>query len=226
MEFDPIAHRPRSIQRLVVVLSVLLCAQIATSYAISIDDQIAGIPGLEQLPDKIDDWRLTNEEPLDPAVSAYLKPDDYVQRAYLNPIQSSPIDLFVAYFKSIQNSYGPHSPNVCLPNSGWLVRSFDVINLAVGGNPQGIPVNKYVMEKAGEQILVLYWYQNARRSWTDQLEAKLHLLPDLVRYHRSDVSLVRIITPIGADTADESFRQATTFAADLFPYLVWRFRSV
>jgi EpsI family protein len=209
-----------------MILIAILCAQVAASYAISIDDHIVGTPGLEQLPDNIHDWRLTYEEPLDPEVTAYLKPDDYIQRAYLNSGESSPIDLFVAYFKSIQNSYGPHSPSVCLPNSGWLVRSFDVINIPLTSSLQGIPVNKYVMEKAGQQILVLYWYQNARRSWTDQLQAKLHLLPDLLRYHRSDVSLVRIITPIGAETVDVSFHNAKTFAIDLFPYLVQRFGSV
>jgi EpsI family protein len=226
MESDVIAARHPSINRVVTILGIILCAQVAASYAISIDDHIAGTPGLEQLPDSIDDWRLTYEEPLDPDVNAYLKPDDYIQRAYLNNIQSNPIDLFVAYFKSIQNSYGPHSPNVCLPNSGWLVRSFDIVNIPLPGRPQGIPANKYVMEKAGQQILVLYWYQNARRSWTDQLEAKLHLLPDLLRYHRSDVSLVRIITPIGQDTVDVSFRHARTFAIDLFPYLAQRLGSV
>jgi EpsI family protein len=215
-----------SINRTVTVLTIILCAQIATSHAISIDDRIAGIPALELLPDSIENWQLTHEEPLDPDVAAYLKPDDYIQRGYLNSLQSNPINLFVAYFKSIQNSYGPHSPSVCLPNSGWLVRSFEVINIPLTGRPQGIPVNKYVMEKAGQQILVLYWYQNARRSWTDQFEAKLHLLPDLLRYHRSDVSLVRIITPIGLGTVDGSFQNARSFAVDLFPYLEQRFGSV
>lgn len=226
MGFDASTARRASINRIVTILIVVLCAQVAASYAISIDDHIVGTPGLEQLPDNIHDWRLSYEEPLDPEVTAYLKPDDYIQRAYLNTAQASPIDLFVAFFKSIQNSYGPHSPSVCLPNSGWLVRSFDVINIPFAARHQSVPVNKYVMEKAGQQILVLYWYQNARRSWTDQSEAKLHLLPDLLRYRRSDVSLVRIITPIGPERVDVSFRNAKTFAIDLFPYLAQRFGSV
>ncbi len=49
------------------------------------------------------------------------------------------------------------------------------------GRAAGIPVNKFVLEKAGQHILVLYWYQNDRNVWAEEFQGKLRLLPDLIQ---------------------------------------------
>ena len=87
-----------------------------------------------------------------------------------------------------------------------------------------VPINEYVLEKSGQRILVLYWYQNGRRVWAEEFQVKLHLLPDLLRYHRSDVSLVRIVTTLGPDASlDAALGQTMSFAHSLYPLLVQRF---
>ena len=126
-------------------------------------------------------------------MEAYLKPDEYILRDYADPRGRPGINLFVAYFKSLQNKYGPHSPRICLPGSGWLITSSKIINIPVPGRPGGIPVNQFTMEQSSQHILVLYWYQNDRDVWAEEYHAKLRLLPDLIRYRRSDVSLVRLV---------------------------------
>jgi len=213
----------KKITVVVAFLTVILCAQIAGSFTLSIDEKKLGIPGLAQVPDRIGTWMLTEEQPLEPDVAAYLRPDDYIQRGYVSQQPDSSISLFVAYFKSLQSSFGPHSPQACLPGSGWLVHLWKVIDLPV---PEGgtVPVNEYVLEKNGQRILVVYWYQNGRRVWAEEFQVKLHLLPDLLRYHRSDVSLVRLVTTLGGDTSvDTALRHSISFAHSLFPVLVERF---
>ncbi len=191
---------------------------------LTINEKVLGVPELQQVPDRIGTWALTEETPLDPEVAAYLRPDDYIQRGYHSAQPDSSISLFVAYFKSLQSSYGPHSPRACLPGSGWLVHLWQVIGLPVSDNRETVPINEYVLEKNGQKILVLYWYQNGRRVWAEEFQVKLHLLPDLLRYHRSDVSLVRIVETIGPDTSfDQALRQAMSFAHTLYPVLVQRF---
>jgi EpsI family protein len=208
----------------VIALSIILTAQLAGSYALSVGERSVPKLGLDGIPSEIGLWTLAAEQPLDPDVAAYLKPDDYIQRGYRSESNGSFMSLFVAYFKSLQNAYGPHSPRVCLPGSGWLVRELRVMNLPVPGKPEGIPLNKYVLEKNGENILVLYWYQNDRRIWAEEFEFKLHLLPDLVRYRRSDVTLIRIVTPLGRNTSVElPMKNASEFAAALYPRLLERF---
>jgi EpsI family protein len=215
-----------AITAVVLVLTVILGAQIAGSYTISVNEDAIAIPGLQKVPDQIGNWAMAGEQPLEPEVAAYLRPDDYIQRAYVTKSPDSSISLFVAYFKSLQNSFGPHSPQACLPGSGWLVHLWKVIDMPVPGKPETVPINEYVLEKSGQRILVLYWYQNQRRVWAEEFQVKLHLLPDLLRYHRSDVSLVRLVATLNADTSvEKALLQAMSFAQTLYPILVQRFSS-
>jgi EpsI family protein len=133
--------------------------------------------------------------------------------------------LFVAYFKSMQNSEGPHSPRVCLPSAGWLVRSSEILPLPVPGPSGTIPVNRYVMERSGDRILVVYWYQDTHDAWAEEFQAKLKLLNNLIRYRRSDVSLIRIITPVNRTTAGNEFATCVGFTRQMYPALVERFNA-
>jgi EpsI family protein len=217
----------RNTKKLVIVLTIILAGQIAVSRATFLNERTLGTPELARVPSQISHWSAFGEQTLEPEVAAYLRPDDYISRSYQEAPGSRSIDLFVAYFKSLQNSQGPHSPRNCLPGSGWLPQFLKVVNLPIPAESAGIPVNEYLLEKNGEQILVVYWYQNDRRVWAEEFEEKLYLLRDLVRYRRSDVSLVRIVVPVGRDGAiDGPLQEATRFAGALWPFLVERFASV
>jgi len=130
----------------------------------------------------------------------------------------------VAFFKSLQDSAGPHSPHDCLPGSGWLVTSSVVTKFPAPGS-SGVEVNQYTMEKADERILVVYWYQNDRRVWAEEYKSKLTLLPDLIRYRRSDVSLVRLVTPMHEGGVDQALSNAQEFTSLVFPSLVKSFQE-
>jgi len=222
--FDKIFRKRPTVTVVVLILTVILSAQIAGSYVLTVDERSLNIPGLQELPDRIGTWALTEEQPLAPEVTSYLRPDDYVQRGYVSQQPESSISLFVAYFKSLQNNFGPHSPQACLPGSGWLVHLWKVIDMPVPESHETVPINEYVLEKEGKKILVLYWYQNGRRVWAEEFQVKLHLLPDLLRYHRSDISLVRVVDTLGPDTTmDQALQQSLSFAHSLYPLLVQRF---
>jgi EpsI family protein len=205
---------------------LILVFQASASRMLKIDEKKIGIPGLHQLPWQIGPWRSSGEESIGVDVAAYLKPDEYILRDYVDPGNGGTIDLFVAYFKSLQNVYGPHSPRICLPGSGWLVSSSKIVNIAVPGRPAGIPVNQFTMEKSGQRILVLYWYQNGRDVWAEEYHAKLRLLPDLIRYHRFDVSLVRLIAPMHSSMPDSELTSCERFTERIFPLLAEHFASV
>jgi EpsI family protein len=169
---------------------------------------------------------MVQEQALEPLVMEQLQPDDYVLRDYRHQRNGAQLSMFIAYFKSLQNTYGPHSPRVCLPGAGWLTKSWTIETIPVLGRPEGIPVNRYALEKSGQQILVVYWYQNDRRVWAEEFRAKLHLLPDLLQYRRSDVSLVRIVVPLTDGSAETAWKAAMEFASDAQPVLAERLALV
>jgi EpsI family protein len=231
-EVDPLNVDPksqpslwRSVLKVWLLPAVLiLAAQGAALHVLNIPEQSVPIPQLSNVPVQLGGWKDVSEQTLDPAVQEYLRPDSYILRDYENPMLGTAANLFVAYFKSIQSGYGPHSPSVCLPGSGWLVRDRSIINLAVSGRAAGIPVNKFVLEKSGQHMLMLYWYQNDRNAWAEEFQGKLRLLPDLIKYKRSDVSLVRLVELLRGDDASQALTDLTQFSNLIFPALTENFR--
>jgi EpsI family protein len=211
---------------LVAAASLILALQAGASRMLKIDEAKIGIPGLHQIPLEVDQWKSSGERFMDPGTAAYLKPDEYILRDYVDDTNPAAINLFVAYFKSLQNTYGPHSPRICLPGSGWLVSSNKVTNLTVPGRSEPIPINQFTMEQGNQHILVLYWYQNDRDVWAEEFHAKLRLLPDLIRYRRSDVSLVRLIAPMNGLTPGAELANCVKFTQRVFPLLAEHFASV
>lgn len=204
---------------------LILALQASGARLLSMPEGDFPIPNLRQLPLALENWKAPSEQALEADVTAYLKPDDYILRNYVDTTAGSSISLFVAYFKSLQNVYGPHSPRVCLPGSGWLVRSSALPSIHVPGRTDPIPVNEYFLEKSDDRILVIYWYQNNRNIWAEEFRAKLTLLPDLIRYRRSDASLVRVITPVSSADGGKEREQALQFTRSMFPLLVERFKA-
>ena len=205
--------------RILLTVSIILILQAAALSLLSLPEQSLPIPGLNKLPVEFGDWYLTRELSLEPDVTAYLKPDDYILRDYVNKSESSQVNLFVAFFRSIQNVYGPHSPSICLPGSGWLIRESAVKSFEVPGHFASFPLNMYVLEKAGARILVLYWYQNNRDVWASETHVKLTFLPDLIRYRRSDISLIRLVMPMSGANKDAALANCLRFRSLLFPSL-------
>jgi EpsI family protein len=205
---------------------LILVLQASASRMLKIDERNIGVPGLHELPWQTGRWKASAEQSIGADTEAYLKPDEYILRDYADTRGGSPVSLFVAYFKSLQNVYGPHSPRICLPGAGWIVTSSKIVNVSMPGRSEPIPVNEFTMEKSGENILVLYWYQNDRAVWAEEFHAKLRLLPDLLRYRRSDVSLVRLISPMRSATPDAELANSLDFAKSIFPALAQHLSSV
>ncbi len=205
---------------------LILVFQASASRLLKIDERQIGIPGLHALPWQLGPWSASADQSIGPEVEAYLKPDEYILRDYVDQGNGATISLFVAFFKSLQNTYGPHSPRMCLPGAGWLVSSSKIVSIPVPGRPGGIPVNEYTMEKSTDRILVLYWYQNDRDIWAEEFHSKLRLLPDLIRYRRTDVSLVRLIAPLRGSTPGGELTSSVQFTQRIFPLLAQDFASV
>ena len=209
-----------------ITVCAILLLQAGAARMLSLSERTLSLPGLHQLPFDFGDFKAIRENTLEPAVLEYLRPDEYTLRDYVNAREGTEVNLFVGFFKSLQSTYGPHSPRNCLPSSGWLQRSWKISRLAVPGSSEGIPVNEYVLEKSGQNILVLYWYQNDRHVWAEEFRAKLTMLSDLLRYRRSDVSLVRIIVPMTGPTWDRELSIGAEFAKLSYPSLVDHFQRV
>jgi EpsI family protein len=153
-------------------------------------------------------------------VLAVLGVDDYINRTYMSLPPAQPIGLYVAYYASQKQGESIHSPQNCLPGSGWEPVSEERTTLDAGGT--SLPVNRYVVQKGISRQVVLYWYQGRGRVVANEYANKFWLMIDQARLHRSNGSLVRIVAPVPG-TSDTALASASTaagqFARHLYPRL-------
>ncbi|MEQ1947508.1 MAG: exosortase C-terminal domain/associated protein EpsI [Bryobacteraceae bacterium] len=175
---------------------------------------------LNQFPEQTGRWKKMGDTPIDPVIAAQLGADRIMERFYRAPDSSAAgLDFFVAWFQSQRGGKTqPHSPQVCLPGSGWVPEQTGEIHINTSLGT--IPANRYVVTSSlGQRAVVLYWYQSPRRVLAGEWESKFWLIPDAFRDHRTDTSLVRIVAWAEKDNVDKATAEAVDFAQSSYPTL-------
>jgi EpsI family protein len=203
-------------QRVILVIGLLL-AQAGVYYTISAKEFIPDIGPWSRFPAEVKGWKATADEPIDADALATLKPDDYLNRDYVSR-KNQVLNLFVGYFNSRRNGRAPHSPEWCLPGAGWKTVSTRVVSIDTGsGGP--LPANEYIVEKAPERQVVVYWYHQGERVMSSEVMAQFFAIPDMILHGRTDTSLVRIIAPVAGNGVQGARDIAFDFARDVYPLI-------
>jgi EpsI family protein len=173
---------------------------------------------LSSLPRDVAGWTAPIDMPVDDEVLNVLGVDDYVNRLYAQAGQP-PVSLYIGYYGSQRQGDTIHSPQNCLPGAGWQAIDSGTTTLDVGGST--VTVNRYVIEKGLKRQVVLYWYQGRGRVVANEYENKFWLMVDAARLHRTNGALVRVISPVSAESGGMRGADAASaqFARDLYPHL-------
>jgi EpsI family protein len=203
----------------VLILSVALAAQAAGYYLLprsSTDFQVRPLSGFDVV---IGPWAETGNYPVEDEVRSVLRADDTLNRVYSSPDQPVSCNLFVAFFKSQATGAAPHSPKNCLPGSGWTPVESSIVEIDLPALGRSIEANRYIVARGSERTLVYYWYQTPYRTVASEYKAKIWLVLDSLRYHRSDTSLVRVVAALPPDSVQQADAAATDFIRNVFPRL-------
>ena len=205
-------------------LTAVLLAQGALYYATAArSERVSPVAPLQFFPAAIGPWPLYQDAPIEKEIQDVLKADDTLNRVYADPSRGAQAILFIAYFKTQRAGASPHSPKNCLPGSGFEpVETPGVIPIAVAGRQTPIVVNRYVVARGDARSVVLYWYQSHNRIIASEYAAKLWLIADAIRYHRSDTALIKVVVPFAGDS-ELAMRTATEFVQAVYPTLAVQF---
>jgi EpsI family protein len=174
----------------------------------------------ERLPMKIGEFQGTRALDLEQEIVDVLGVEEYLNRTYRAEGSPLPVGFYLGYWASQREGDAIHSPMNCLPGSGWQPIAQSRIPLTLGG--VAADVNRVIVDKSGERVLVLYWYQSHGRVIASEYWSKIHMVLDAIRTNRTDAALVRVIVPIrvrdeNGEAAAE--KEALAFVHSLFPHL-------
>ena len=166
----------------------------------------------------IGDWTVSHTSELPASTLNRLVPTEHISRVYRKG--KNQVAFLATYFANHRAGETMHSPKNCLPGSGWDIRSREEPVLRTDNATYRI--NKLVIQKQGERMLVFYWYQSAGRVIPSEYAGKFFLVTDSLLKGRNDAMLVRLIVPERADASEG----ALEFSRLLIPRLELGLSSV
>jgi EpsI family protein len=110
--------------------------------------------------------------------------------------------------EDLQSQGGVHSPEVCLPGSGWEIAWLErVEHRARNWTRRQDPKHRSTSTEpsfsgANTRMMVYYWFQQGDRRMAWDFAQKLHLLVDSVRTGHVHGGIVRLTTLISANETE------------------------
>lgn len=145
-------------------------------------------------PSTLGQWSMADQYRLSPDVDQILNASDYVAASFTR--DGANVDVFAAWFAD-QTRSGAHSPEICLPGSGWEFASLDRVDISEKlGSADPFPVNRIVIQFGEKKMIGFYWFQQNGRRVAWDFGSKLYLLWDGVLSRRKDGGIVRLLTEI------------------------------
>lgn len=155
-------------------------------------------------PQRLGQWHQSGPEERLPAdIAKTLGADDYRQVTMTSDVETSPVGLFMAFYHD-QSKGGVHSPEICLPASGWEMAKLDRIDISPRLGVDGaFPINRAVIQNGEARMMVYYWFQQGDRRVAWDVAAKFYLLMDGIRSGQTDGGIVRLTTPIRGNESED-----------------------
>jgi exosortase D (VPLPA-CTERM-specific) len=146
-----------------------------------------------QFPNQVENWTGTRQT-LEQKIINELDLTDYIMVDYRNS-GGELVNFYVAYYQSQKMSESIHSPETCLPGSGWIFHKAGEASVSLADG-KAIAVKRAVMEKDGRQMLAYFWFPARGRILTNAYQMKLFNMWDALTQRRTDGALVRVISPV------------------------------
>jgi EpsI family protein len=190
---------PKAFLEPVFIIAVaLLSMSFILSNGMEFRENVPIKKSFDQFPLTIGDWTGERQFMEQQFVNA-LHFGDYIMINYRNP-EGRQINFYTAYYKSQRKGEGTHSPETCLPGSGWTFEHSGLVSIDTGKG-QVMRISRAFMTKGDERQLVYFWFPQRGRILTSLYQVKLYSFWDALIKKRTDGALVRVITPL-AETED------------------------
>lgn len=180
-----------------VVAVLLLLATLLVFKGVNFREMVPPGKPFSQFPLAVGEWNGSRST-MERRFLDTLKLSDYSLVDYRDP-SGREINLYVAYNESQRKGESTHSPDSCLPGSGWVFGESGLVDLPVkNGDGEPMRIARAVMQKSGDRQVAYYWFPQRGRILTNMYQLKIYTFWDALTKRRTDGALVRLITPVYA----------------------------
>lgn len=166
---------------------------------------------LQQFPRTLGDWKqLGSDIRFSSDVESILNASDYVMRDYIF-LDGTVINLYIGYYDTQRSGNTYHSPQNCLPGSGWQLKNPSTVRINTK-NGKSFDVRFYLIENLESRELMLYWYQGRGRYVYNEYIDKFYTVFDKITRRRSDGAIIRITVPSTKDEETEKLEKMVDFS--------------
>ena len=152
-------------------------------------------------PNQLGQWEQRGEKHrFSPDVERGLAADDYVAAQYSRSASAHSLDFFAAWYQDLSADGVQHTPEICLPGAGWEIAEVHKVDLSNALSLETpFNVNRVIIQKEEERMLVYYWFTHMGRAMPSNTAAKFSVLTRGLVAGRTDGAIVRVISPIRED---------------------------
>ncbi len=202
----PQAARLQYVRPSAALIAAAVLALAAATAIMAMPERGGTVPereGFATFPRQLGDWQQQGpRDVLNAQVTAALGADDYHQVNLAAPDQEAGVGLFMAWYED-QSAGGVHSPEICLPGSGWEIAWLERTDITEAmGAETPFRINRAIIQKGETRMMVFYWFQQRQRRMAWDFAAKYWLMVDGIMTGRTDGALVRLTTLIGRGETD------------------------
>jgi EpsI family protein len=176
-----------------IVAMVVLLLTFGLSHGIEFRQKVPIAKPFSLFPMQIGEWTGARED-VEQQYLDVLKFSDYIMADYRDRTGRT-VNFYVAYYQDQQKGESIHSPETCLPSSGWEFTEAGNVTIPTGGT-SSMKVNRSFMVKDNARELVYYWFPQRGRILTNLYQLKIYTFWDSLTKQRTDGALVRVITPV------------------------------
>lgn len=172
---------------------------------------------LDTLPVALGAWQGREGTILDADARNVLRVKDHVIRRYVDT-GGHPLWVYIGYWDTQRKGAQMHSPKNCLPGSGWEPLEASRLSVPLPAPHPPLVVNRYLIQKDGEQQIVLYWYRSQGKAIPGEMAARAEMVRSALFHNRTDGALIRVSAPVVSSAATTTDR-LITFVQALSPVL-------
>ncbi|MGH7492066.1 MAG: exosortase C-terminal domain/associated protein EpsI [bacterium] len=170
---------------------------------------------LHDFPRQFEDW-VAEEYQLNDQIRSVLRTDQILLRRYQDT-EGRKAELFIGYYQDQKFGAQVHSPQHCLPGSGWTIVRQEKYQLPF--DTEASCAKKLQIVKNGENQLVIYWFASDGQVVQNEFELKIRLLINAFKHRATSVYFFRICIPFATNEegkASEVLRRFVNMAGSSF----------